>query len=65
MTGQDLWFSNDSGATWKHRWQFDRNDMVSFLVDPLNAKHLYAGFFLPAKVFYSADGGESWQVLTE
>lgn len=65
MVGQDLWSSHNSGTTWEHRWQFDRSDMVTLLVDPLNANHLYAGFFLPAKVVYSTDGGSSWQVLTD
>ena len=65
MSGQDLWYSNDSGTTWKHRWQFDRNDMVSLLVDPNNTELLYAGFFLPAEVMVTSDGGSSWQTLTE
>ena len=65
MAGQDLWYSSDGGTTWKHRWQFDRNDMVSLLVDPNNIEHLYAGFFLPAEAMVSNDGGVSWQTLTE
>src|SRR6266566_321198 len=65
MVGRDLWSSHDGGTTWRHRSQFDRSDMVSLIVDPLNANHIYAGFFLPAKVVSSTDGGGTWQVLTE
>jgi hypothetical protein len=65
MVGSDLWSSHDDGTTWRHRSQFGRSDMVSLIVDPLNANHLYAGFFLPAKVVSSTDGGGTWQVLTE
>ena len=64
LAGQDLWYSDNSGITWKHRWQFDRGDLVSLLVDPLNPQHLYAGFFQPAVVMSSTDGGSSWQILT-
>ncbi len=65
LSGQDLWFSPDSGTTWVHRWHFDRGDLVSLIVDPLNSLQLYAGFFLPPKVVYSTDGGSSWQTLTD
>ena len=65
MVGGDLWSSHDGGTTWRHRSQFDRSDMVSLIVNPLNANHIYAGFFLPAKVVSSTDGGGTWQVLTE
>ena len=65
IVGRDLWSSHDGGTTWRHRSQFDRSDMVSLIVDPLNANHIYAGFFLPAKVVSSTDGGGTWQVLTE
>ncbi len=64
LSGQDLWYSADGGNTWQHRWHFNRGDMVSLLVDPLHPDHLYAGFFLPAEVLYSTNGGKSWQVLT-
>jgi photosystem II stability/assembly factor-like uncharacterized protein len=65
LSGQDLWFSSDSGTTWVHRWHFDRGDLISLVVDPLNPRNLYAGFFLPPKVVYSTDGGSSWQTLTD
>ena len=65
LSGQDLWFSSDSGTTWVHRWHFDRGDLVSLIVDPQNPYKLYAGFFLPPKVVYSTDGGSSWQTLTD
>jgi hypothetical protein len=65
LSGQDLWSSNDSGTTWKHRWQFDRGDLISLLVDPQNPDRLYVGFFLPPKVIFSTDGGNSWQTLTD
>ncbi len=65
LSGQDLWFSSDNGISWVHRWRFDRGDLISFVVDPLNPHTLYAGFFLPPKVVYSTDGGSSWQTLTD
>lgn len=64
MDGQDLWYSANQGATWQHRWHFERGDIISLVMDPVHPNHLYAGFFLPAKVIYSLDGGSSWRVLT-
>ncbi|HLH60672.1 MAG TPA: hypothetical protein VKV20_03235 [Ktedonobacteraceae bacterium] len=64
LSGQDLWYSAGGGNSWQHCWHFDRGDMVSLLVDPLHPDHLYAGFFLPAEVLYSTNGGKAWQVLT-
>jgi hypothetical protein len=65
LSGQDLWFSPDRGTTWLHRGHFDRGDLISLIVDPLNPLHLYAGFFLPPMVVYSTNGGISWQTLTD
>jgi hypothetical protein len=65
LSGQDLWLSFDGGITWVHRWHFDRGDLISLDVDPLNPLHLYAGFFLPPMVVYSTNGGSSWQTLTD
>lgn len=65
LAGQDLWYSSDSGTSWKHRYHFDRGDLVALVLDPNNPTHLYAGFFLPAEVLYSADGASSWQILTD
>lgn len=65
LSAQDLWSSNDSGTTWKHRWQFDRGDLVALLVDPINPNRLYAGFFSPGRVMMSTDGGSSWEILTD
>lgn len=64
LSGQDLWFSSDSGTTWVHRWHFDLGDLTALVVDPLNPQMLYAGFILPPKVIYSTDGGSAWQTLT-
>ncbi len=61
---QDMWYSADSGTTWQHQWHFDRGDLVSLVVDPMNPTHLYAGFFLPPEVLYSTDSGSSWKILT-
>ncbi len=65
LSGQNLWFSVDSGTTWQRRWLFDRGDLVSLLVDPLHPQHLYAGFFLPAAILESTDAGHSWHILTD
>jgi hypothetical protein len=65
IAGQDLWYSLESGATWKRHWHFDLGDLISLVVDPVNSNHLYASFFLPAKVETSMDGGASWQTLTD
>ncbi len=65
VSGQDLWSSDDSGVSWVHRFHFNRGDLVAFVVDPRQPTHLYAGFFLPALVMSSVDGGGSWQTLTD
>jgi photosystem II stability/assembly factor-like uncharacterized protein len=65
LSGQDLWFSSESGSSWVHRWHFVRGDLISLVADPLNPQILYAGFFLPPEVVYSTDGGSSWQTLTD
>jgi hypothetical protein len=64
LSGQDLWYSSDNGNSWVYRWHFDRGDLISLVVDPLNPHTIYAGFFLPPEVVYSTDGGSSWQILT-
>ena len=63
--GKISWFSSDEGSSWVHRWHFDRGDLISLVVDPMNPYTLYAGFFLPPEVIYSKDGGSSWQTLTD
>lgn len=65
VVGQDLWSSTNSGTTWVRRYHFDRGDLVALVVDPWHPTHLYAGFFQPALVTYSIDGGSSWQTLTD
>jgi photosystem II stability/assembly factor-like uncharacterized protein len=65
LAGQDLWYSADSGTSWKHLWHFERGDLISLLIDPTHPGHLYAGFFLPPEVLYSTDNGSSWQILTD
>ncbi len=65
LSGQDLWVSYDGGTSWVHRWHFDRGDLISLVVDPLNPRNLYAGFFWPPKVVDSTDGGSSWHTLTD
>ncbi|MFL5666072.1 MAG: hypothetical protein ACJ8BW_32700 [Ktedonobacteraceae bacterium] len=65
LSGPDLWYSSNGGLNWQHRWQFDRGDLISFLVDPLRPQHLIAGFFMPGRVLTSSDGGNSWQTLTD
>src|SRR5579875_126269 len=65
VSGQDLWSSDDGGVSWVHRYHFNRGDLVALVVDPWHPTHLYAGFFLPALVTYSVNGGSSWQTLTD
>lgn len=64
LSGQDLWFSSDSGTTWVHRWHFDRGDLTALVIDPQNSNNLYVGFFLPPLVVNGKDGGSNWQTLT-
>lgn len=65
LFGSDLWFSSNLGATWVHRWHFERSDLVSLVLDPANSQELLAGFFSPGLVISSTDGGEAWQTLTD
>ncbi len=65
LTGRDLWYSTDGGKSWQHRWRFNRSDLVALVMDPQHPTRLYAGFFLPATVLTSSDGGLSWHILTD
>jgi len=64
LIGRDLWYSQDAGDHWVQHFHFDRGDLVTLLVNPQRSAQLYAGFFLPAKVLSSEDGGKTWRVLT-
>ena len=65
VAGQDVWASNDGGNTWQHHSHLDRSDITAFVLDPGHPELLYVGFYLPAKVEYSTDGGNNWRVLTD
>ncbi|HKV59651.1 MAG TPA: hypothetical protein VJO32_15260 [Ktedonobacteraceae bacterium] len=64
LAGQEVWFSGDGGTSWVQRFHFERGDIVSFAIDPARPDHLYAGFFMPALVLTSSNGGKTWQTLT-
>lgn len=64
LAGQDVWFSGDGGSSWVRRSHFERGDIIAFASDPARPDHLYAGFFMPALVLTSSDGGRTWQTLT-
>lgn len=64
LAGQDMWYSGDGGSSWVHRFHFARGDIIAFAIDPARPGHLYAGFFMPGLVLSSADGGKTWQTLT-
>jgi photosystem II stability/assembly factor-like uncharacterized protein len=64
ISGQELWYSDNGGIDWAHRSHFSRGDIVAFIVDPARPDHLLAGFFMPAVVLTSSDGGKMWQTLT-
>lgn len=64
LVGQNLEYSQDSGAHWTLRKHFSRGDLTALVLDPYHAERLYVGFFLPPQVIYSTDSGKDWQVLT-
>lgn len=64
LFGSDLWLTTDQGESWSHLWHFSRGDLVSLVLDPNNSRELLAGFFSPAVVLQSSDGGRAWQILT-
>lgn len=64
LSGSQLWFSADQGATWTQRWHFTRGDLVALVLNPTNPRELLAGFYSPALVLISTDAGSSWQTLT-
>jgi photosystem II stability/assembly factor-like uncharacterized protein len=64
LAGQDLEFSQDSGAHWTLRRHFSRGDLTALVLDPQHAERLYVSFFLPPQVIYSTHSGTNWQILT-
>lgn len=64
LAGQDMWYSENGGTSWEHRFHFERGDTIAFAIDPTRPNHLYAGFFMPGLVLSSGDGGKTWQTLT-
>lgn len=65
VAGQDVWYSSNGGSSWVHRFHFERGDIIAFAIDPARPDHLYAGFFMPALVLTTGDGGRTWQILTD
>jgi hypothetical protein len=65
LSGSDLWYSEDQGIIWMHRWHFARGDMSALALNPHNPRELLAGFFWPGLVLISTNAGTSWQTLTD
>ncbi len=64
IAGQDMWYSGNGGTSWVHRFHFNRGDIIAFAINPAQPAQLYAGFFMPALVLTTSDGGRTWQTLT-
>jgi photosystem II stability/assembly factor-like uncharacterized protein len=65
LSGSELWFSEDQGTSWVHRWHFTRGDISALELNPNNPRELLAGFFWPGLVLISMDQGNSWHTLTD
>ena len=68
LTGDGVWKSVDAGKTWTHVGLAASRIISNIVVDPKDARHLYAGalghLFGPNPergVYESQDGGEHWQ----
>jgi photosystem II stability/assembly factor-like uncharacterized protein len=68
LTGDGVWKSADAGKTWQHAGLAATRIISNIVVDPKDARHLYAGalghLFGPNPergVYESKDGGEHWQ----
>jgi photosystem II stability/assembly factor-like uncharacterized protein len=70
LTGDGVWKSGDAGKTWQHAGLAETRIISRIVVDPTDARHLYAGalghLFGPNPergVYESKDGGTHWQRL--
>jgi photosystem II stability/assembly factor-like uncharacterized protein len=70
LTGDGVWKSGDAGKTWQHTGLAETRIISRIVVDPKDARHLYAGalghLFGPNPergVYESKDGGAHWQRL--
>jgi photosystem II stability/assembly factor-like uncharacterized protein len=68
LTGDGVWKSVDAGKTWQHAGLAATRIISGIVVDPKDARHLYAGalghLFGPNPergIFESKDGGEHWR----
>lgn len=71
-SGDGMYRSDDGGATWKHIGLDDSRQISRILVDPTDARTLYAGVLGHAYgpndergVYKSTDGGDHWQRLLD
>ncbi len=60
LAGNQVWGSHDSGATWQQLVILKTATPSALLVAPDNDQHLYVGFYSPAIVVESLDGGKTW-----
>jgi len=62
LSGQQFEVSTDGGQTFTTRTTFSTTNPSGLLVDPRNPQVIYVGFFYPAEVVKSTNGGWSWQI---
>ncbi len=60
---QQVWVTTDGGRDWSLRSTLTLANPQNIFVAPNNDQHIYVGFFTPATVVASMDGGTSWTAI--
>ncbi len=63
LVGHQVWGSHDGGGTWQQLVTLQTSSPSALLVAPDNDQHLYVGFYSPAIVIESLDGGKTWRQI--
>lgn len=63
ISGQQIWRTTDGGATWTTQSQLNQSNPSDLFVAPADDQHLYVGFYTPAVLIASTDGGQHWNAI--
>lgn len=63
LVGQQIWSSTDGGKVWNQTSQLNTSYPMGLYVSPQNDQQIYVGFYTPAEVIESTDGGKNWHLV--